>query len=40
MPHATARADAAHAVVFSPLEGAGRAELVEQRLAGATAAAS
>ncbi|WP_353827056.1 FadR/GntR family transcriptional regulator [Agromyces sp. SYSU T0242] len=32
MPQATARADAARAVVFSPLEGAGRAELVEQRL--------
>ncbi|MEI5583508.1 MULTISPECIES: FadR/GntR family transcriptional regulator [unclassified Agromyces] len=32
MPHATARADAARAVIFSPLEGAGRAELVEQRL--------
>ncbi|MGR2752265.1 FadR/GntR family transcriptional regulator [Agromyces arachidis] len=32
MPHATARADAARAVIFSPLDGAGRAELVEQRL--------
>ncbi|MGR0218579.1 FadR/GntR family transcriptional regulator [Agromyces sp. ZXT2-6] len=32
MPHATARSDAARAVIFSPLEGAGRAELVEQRL--------
>ncbi|MGR0318740.1 FadR/GntR family transcriptional regulator [Agromyces sp. ZXT2-3] len=37
MPHATARADAARAVVFSPLEGAGRAELVEQRLTDAIA---
>jgi DNA-binding FadR family transcriptional regulator len=32
MPHATGRVDAARAVVFAPLEGAGRAELVEQRL--------
>jgi len=32
MPHATGRADAARAVVFSPLDGAGRATLVEQRL--------
>jgi len=32
MPQATARADPARAVIFSPLEGAGRAELVEQRL--------
>jgi len=32
MPHATGRLDAARAVVFAPLEGAGRAELVEQRL--------
>ena len=32
MPHATGRVDAAHAVVFAPLDGAGRAELVEQRL--------
>jgi DNA-binding FadR family transcriptional regulator len=38
MPHATARADAAHAVIFSPLEGAGRAELVEQRLTDAIVA--
>lgn len=32
MPHATGRVDAARAVVFSPLDGTGRAELVEQRL--------
>lgn len=32
MPQATGRADATRAVVFSPLDGAGRAELVEQRL--------
>ena len=32
MPHATGRSDAARAVVFSPLDGTGRAELVEQRL--------
>ncbi|GAA5036508.1 FadR/GntR family transcriptional regulator [Microbacterium fluvii] len=32
MPHATGRVDAARAVVFSPLEDLGRAELVEQRL--------
>src|SRR6478609_1813301 len=32
MPHATGRLDAARAVVFAPLDGAGRAELVEQRL--------
>ncbi|QKJ20874.1 FadR/GntR family transcriptional regulator [Microbacterium hominis] len=32
MPHATGRIDAARAVVFSPLDGTGRAELVEQRL--------
>jgi DNA-binding FadR family transcriptional regulator len=32
MPHATGRVDAPRAVVFAPLEGAGRAELVEQRL--------
>jgi DNA-binding FadR family transcriptional regulator len=32
MPHATGRVDAARAVVFAPLDGAGRAELVEQRL--------
>jgi DNA-binding FadR family transcriptional regulator len=38
MPHATARADAARAVIFSPLEGAGRAELVEQRLTDAIVA--
>src|ERR687898_1915107 len=32
MPQATGRADAQRAVVFSPLDGTGRAELVEQRL--------
>ncbi|MFV0372491.1 FadR/GntR family transcriptional regulator [Microbacterium sp.] len=32
MPHTTGRSDAAYAVVFSPLDGAGRAELVQQRL--------
>ncbi|BDV32209.1 FadR/GntR family transcriptional regulator [Microbacterium terricola] len=32
MPHATGRVDAAHAVVFAPLEDLGRAELVQQRL--------
>ena len=32
MPNATGRVDAARAVVFSPLDGTGRAELVEQRL--------
>ncbi|WP_243075841.1 FadR/GntR family transcriptional regulator [Microbacterium sp. SS28] len=32
MPHATGRLDAARAVIFAPLDGAGRAELVEQRL--------
>ena len=32
MPHATGRVDAARAVVFAPLDGSGRAELVEQRL--------
>ncbi|MGZ0712325.1 FadR/GntR family transcriptional regulator (plasmid) [Coraliomargarita sp. W4R53] len=32
MPHTTGRIDAARAVVFAPLDGAGRAELVEQRL--------
>jgi DNA-binding FadR family transcriptional regulator len=32
MPHATGRVDAARAVVFAPLNGTGRAELVEQRL--------
>ena len=31
MPQATGRTDATRAVVFSPLDGAGRAELVEQR---------
>lgn len=38
MPQATTRADAARAVIFSPLEGAGRAELVEQRLTDAIVA--
>src|SRR5215204_5980461 len=38
MPQATGRADAARAVIFSPLEGAGRAELVEQRLTDAIVA--
>ncbi|MDQ0893970.1 FadR/GntR family transcriptional regulator [Agromyces ramosus] len=38
MPQATGRADAARAVVFSPLEGAGRAELVEQRITDAIVA--
>ena len=38
MPNATTRADAARAVIFSPLEGAGRAELVEQRLTDAIVA--
>ena len=38
MPQATGRADATRAVVFSPLEGAGRAELVEQRLTDAIVA--
>lgn len=38
MPQATSRADATHAVVFSPLDGAGRAELVEQRLTDAIVA--
>jgi len=32
MPHATGRVDAARAVVFAPLDGTGRAELVEKRL--------
>ncbi|MEZ3160786.1 GntR family transcriptional regulator [Microbacterium sp. BWT-B31] len=32
MPHAAGRIDATRAVVFAPLDGAGRAELVEQRL--------
>jgi DNA-binding FadR family transcriptional regulator len=38
MPQATSRSDATRAVVFSPLEGAGRAELVEQRLTDAIVA--
>ncbi|WP_395245052.1 FadR/GntR family transcriptional regulator [Agromyces sp. MMS24-K17] len=38
MPHATGRADATRAVVFAPLDGAGRAELVEQRLTDAIVA--
>src|ERR671912_399246 len=38
MPQATGRADATRAVVFSPLEGAGRAELVEQRITDAIVA--
>ncbi|WP_394553557.1 FadR/GntR family transcriptional regulator [Agromyces sp. MMS24-JH15] len=38
MPQATRRADATRAVVFSPLDGAGRAELVEQRLTDAIVA--
>ncbi len=38
MPNASTRADAARAVIFSPLEGAGRAELVEQRLTDAIVA--
>ena len=38
MPQATARTDATRAVVFSPLDAAGRAELVEQRLADAIVA--
>ncbi|MWB99172.1 FadR/GntR family transcriptional regulator [Agromyces seonyuensis] len=32
MPHTTGRADTARAVVFSPLDGVGRAELVARRL--------
>ncbi|HYJ49528.1 MAG TPA: GntR family transcriptional regulator [Microbacterium sp.] len=32
MPNATGHQDAARSVVFAPLDGAGRAELVEQRL--------
>jgi DNA-binding FadR family transcriptional regulator len=32
LPHATRNRDATHAVVFSPLDATGRAELVEQRL--------
>ncbi len=38
MPHATRRRDATHAVVFSPLDGTGRAELVQQRLTDAIVA--
>lgn len=38
MPQATGRADATRAVVFSPLDAAGRAELVEQRLTDAIVA--
>ena len=38
MPQATGRADATRAVVFAPLDGAGRAELVEQRLTDAIVA--
>jgi DNA-binding FadR family transcriptional regulator len=38
MPQATARTDATRAVVFSPLDAAGRAELVEQRLTDAIVA--
>ncbi|WP_164863697.1 FadR/GntR family transcriptional regulator [Agromyces sp. LHK192] len=38
MPQATGRADATRAVVFSPLDGAGRAALVEQRLTDAIVA--
>jgi DNA-binding FadR family transcriptional regulator len=38
MPQSTSRSDATRAVVFSPLEGAGRAELVEQRLTDAIVA--
>lgn len=32
MPHATGHVDAARSAVFAPLDGTGRAELVEQRL--------
>src|SRR5215207_1184941 len=32
MPNATGHQDAARSVVFAPLDGTGRAELVEQRL--------
>lgn len=32
MPHTTARTDAARVVVFAPLDGTGRVELVQQRL--------
>ncbi|GAA2978416.1 DNA-binding FadR family transcriptional regulator [Microbacterium terrae] len=35
MPHATGRVDPARAVVFAPLDGNGRAALVEQRLSDA-----
>ena len=38
MPHATRNRDATHAVVFSPLDATGRAELVEQRLTDAIVA--
>ncbi|ANJ28488.1 FadR/GntR family transcriptional regulator [Agromyces aureus] len=38
MPHAAGRTDATRAVVFAPLEGAGRAELVEQRITDAIVA--
>lgn len=38
MPHATRSRDATHAVVFSPLDATGRAELVEQRLTDAIVA--
>src|SRR3954451_15355511 len=38
MPQATGSRDASHAVVFSPLEAIGRAELVEQRLTDAIVA--
>src|SRR3954452_3022473 len=38
MPHATSSRDATHAVVFSPLDASGRAELVEQRLTDAIVA--
>lgn len=38
MPQATGRSDATRAVVFSPLDAAGRAELVEQRLTDAIVA--
>jgi DNA-binding FadR family transcriptional regulator len=38
MPQATRNGDATHAVVFSPLDATGRAELVEQRLTDAIVA--
>ncbi|SFR66733.1 DNA-binding transcriptional regulator, FadR family [Agromyces sp. CF514] len=38
MPHAAGRTDATRAVVFAPLDGAGRAELVEQRITDAIVA--